>query len=415
MRFFCAFGFLVTGMVTFAAPVRCVIHVSFDGLRGDAIAALTAADLPTFYRFRREGVFTDNARCDFLSSVTLPNHTSQLTGRPVYPPNGHAWVENGAPPPGATLASTNGAYVASVFDVAHDAGLRTGLYASKSKFSLFESSWNATNGAPDRVGPDNGQGKIDRYVYEPVTSLLIDRLLADMVDAPFNYVLLHLRDLDTVGHTYGWDVSPGSPYLAMLRLVDAQFGRVVQFVDTNSFCAGRTVILFTADHGGNLFDHSDYTLPDNYTIPFYVWGPEVSPAELYRLNPHSRANPGTGRPTQSDVPQPIRNGDAANLALAMLGLPPVPGSTINAKHDLLVALPAPPDFTLSQVQEFRRLRFTTQDHLVYTLQRSLSFSPFVWQPILDLPGDGLPADIWVQSCYPLSFYRLSIQLKPAGN
>ncbi len=79
------------------------------------------------------------------------------------------------------------------------------------------------------------------------------------------------------------------------------------------------------------------TAPVNYTIPLFAWGEGVDAgADLYDLNA-SRVDPGTGRP-DDDVPgQPLRNGDVANLALDLLGLPPVPGSLFNADQALRLA------------------------------------------------------------------------------
>ena len=76
-------------------------------------------------------------------------------------------------------------------------------------------------------------------------------------------------------------------------------------------------------------------------IPFAVWtgddaDDDSGSADLYELNAGTRFDPGlTQPPHDSDTP-PIRNSDAANLALDLLGLPAIPGSTINAKQDLRI-------------------------------------------------------------------------------
>ena len=329
------FALLLSAAGLSAQDVRYVVHVSVDGLRPDAITALPATALPNFTRLRTQGAGTDNARCDFDYSITLPNHTTQLTGRGIVGPAGHNWSNNTDPALGQTLATNKGAYIAGVFDVAHDHGLRTAAYVSKTKFALFATSWDAVNGAPDSVAPDNGRAKIDLFRYDTNTSALVAQLAADQRSQPAHYVFLHLTDLDSVGHAIGWDPTPGSDYSNALLRIDNELGVLFRLVDETPFLAGRTVILLTADHGGFEKNHGDPSLAVDYTIPFYVWGPGVTGgADLYALNPTTRANPGTGRPGYDAVPQPVRNGEAGNVSLKLLGLGPIPGSTIGAAQDL---------------------------------------------------------------------------------
>ena len=115
---------------------------------------------------------------------------------------------------------------------------------------------------------------------------------------------------------------------------------ILEFINSNENLKGKTALILTADHGGRLETKThlkaDHKL--NYTIPFYVWGAGVGAGlELYEINQSTRKNPEETSPKyDSPNPQPIRNGDAGNLALSLLGLPAIDGSTINAKQDLKV-------------------------------------------------------------------------------
>jgi hypothetical protein len=81
--------------------------------------------------------------------------------------------------------------------------------------------------------------------------------------------------------------------------------------------------------------------PLNFRIPLIVWeGGDGEPSDLYAAFP-DRARPARDtRIARDENPQPIRNADAGNLALELLGLPPIPGSMRG-----LVAIPAAPSLT----------------------------------------------------------------------
>ncbi len=313
-----------------------VIVISVDGLRPDAVTQLGAGELPSFFRLRNEGAFTDNGRTDYEYTITLPNHGGMLTGRAVTGDAGHAVTF--ASDPGGIIHGLNPAvpYVASVFDVVHDRGGSTALYASKPKFALFDRSWDGASGAPDTLGADNGRDKIDTFVFSSDTDDLVDQFIADMATSPYAYSFVHLADPDAAGHSAGW---MSAAYLDAVRDVDAMIGRIIGLVETQPELGSNTVLIVTSDHGGSSTGHTTAGSPESYTIPLYVWGADVTGGSLYDLNQSSRSDPLGGRPGPAGSPPPIRNGDVANLALDMLGLPSVGGSTINPAQDLSVAGP----------------------------------------------------------------------------
>lgn len=319
-----------------AGAAEHVIQISVDGLSGVLLQSLIASDstgdFASFRRFVDEGATTFNARSDYTHTITLPNHVSMLTGRPVSQPAGapitthHGWTANDTPAPGVTLHNGGNpalGYVASVFDVAHAQALATALYASKTKFVLFAQSYPTL---------------IDRYVNAPAATMHA-QLLADLAASHFAYVFVHYSTPDDAGHASGWG---SSAWNDAVRGIDDRLAELFALIEADPELHGRTLVILSADHGGTGTDHGNASLAANYTIPFLLWGDGVQAGvDLYALNASTRADPGSGRPSYSAPAQPIRNGDGANLALAALGLASVPGSTINALQDLAAAAPAP--------------------------------------------------------------------------
>jgi len=313
--------------------------VSVDGLGAYYLRQqLAAGKLPHFAALQQAGAATLNARADYEYTITLPNHTSMLTGRPVSADEKlpdtiyHGWTSNDVVTDTTTTLHNSGnphlTYIASVFDVAHDHGLSTCMFTGKPKFNLFANSWGPKYGAPDEVGEDNGRNKIDRVVIiytrgTPGDDTLITVVESDLTAGACDFAFIHIADTDWVGHDEGWG---SEKWLAVLDQVDEWIGRIAVFADPKK-TDHPFFLVVTADHGGSEKQHSDNTLPIDYTIPFYVVGPGIpANTDLYRLVGPGRADPGEARIRYSAPRQPVRNADAANAITWALGLPPVPGS-----------------------------------------------------------------------------------------
>jgi Big-like domain-containing protein/type I phosphodiesterase/nucleotide pyrophosphatase len=311
--------------------IEHVIQVSVDGLNPDAITQLGPAGTPAFHRLIAQGASTLNARTVVERTRTLPNHTSVMTGRPVSGTSGHQVTFNDDN--GSTLAATAGSYIAGVFDTIHDRGGSTALYSGAPKLDFLDRSWNGTNGALDTIGVDNGRDKIDTYL-RGAGSVTTPALLNQLGSDPKAFNFIHLASTDSVGHQYGF---MSAQYLDAVKEVDAHIGQILDAVAGDPTLAGNTVVIVSADHGGLGLTHEDPTAIANYRIPFFVWGEGVAAgADLYALNP-DRADPGSTQPAYTVAVQPIRNADSADLVTELLGLGPVPGSTINADQSLDIA------------------------------------------------------------------------------
>ncbi len=301
--------------------VDSVLAISIDGLNPSALERLGVGGTPNLHELMATGASTLNARTEREMTLTLPNHTGMVTGRRVESSTGGhgvTWNDDRRRP--ATVQAAAGHPVESVWTTVHGAGESAALFASKTKFSLWNRSWPAS---------------IDLTRIQLDNSLLTRAVRRDLRDHTRAFRFVHLSLPDAVGHEEGF---MSGPYLKAVTRVDALVGQLLDAVEADPLLAAGTAVILTSDHGGRGEQHGDASDPDNYRVPFIVRGPGIPPGtDLYELNPGFK-NPGDRRTTYDQRRQPIRNGDLANLTLDLLDLPAVPGSEHDAALDLDVAL-----------------------------------------------------------------------------
>ena len=219
-----------------------VLIVSLDGLRPDA---LDPNRTPTILALADLGAISLTAQT-ILPSATLPAHGSMLSG---YDVEDHGLTWNDYIPANGFIRT------ATLFSVAHDAGLHTEMVVSKEKLVHIASP-----------------GSVDEFTYVRGGDYAVAEQAGIAIADGFDVLFVHFPGPDTAGHQDGW-MSP--TYLGTVAHSDEAVARVLAALEVAGLREG-TLIILTSDHGGHGEVHGS-SLPEDMTIPWIVAGPGVVP------------------------------------------------------------------------------------------------------------------------------------------
>jgi predicted AlkP superfamily pyrophosphatase or phosphodiesterase len=230
-------------------PVPAITHVviiSIDGCRPDV---LLRADTPVIHGLLPHASFTFWARTT-AESVTLPSHTSMLTG---VVPIKHTIQWNMDLPLGHPVYP---AYP-TLFQLARKAGYTTAMAAGKSKFIAL-----AVPGSLDeQFIPDESK------IEDPQVT---DAAVGFIRDHQPQVLFVHLPTDDNVGHAKGWGTAE---QMAALAGADACIGRIIKAIDQAKL-TDSTAVIITSDHGGFGRQHGPDDPRCRY-IPWICFGPGI--------------------------------------------------------------------------------------------------------------------------------------------
>ncbi len=222
-----------------------VVVISIDGLRPDAIGKF---DAKTLQRLMQEGSYTLRART-IMPSRTLPSHTSMLTG---VEPEDHGITWN------SDQTDTHGTVaVPTIFSVAHEHGLETAAFFSKTKFHHLEIPQSLNH----VESPQSGKFSATKTVGHVRDYLATERP---------NLMFVHIGEPDYAGHVWGW---MSWMYGRAVNKADAAVASVLEASD-EAFGKGNYTVIVTADHGGHGWTHGSSD-PRDVTIPWITWGKGV--------------------------------------------------------------------------------------------------------------------------------------------
>lgn len=247
------------------AAVRYVVVLSFDGLRPDALRPVMPPALLA------RAAYTWQAKTT-LPSVTLPSHTSMLTG---VPPSVHQMLSN-------TWRTSQGhVQLPTAFSVVTQAGGRAAMFVTKPKLLYLA-----------RPGTVARAEYLPYPQYQQLETVRVAmRYLATVQP---NLLFVHLADPDDAGHRHGW---MSEPYLRVVRGAPEVIDVVLQTLE-RMLALERSLVIVTADHGGHGRAHGS-DRPEDMLIPWLAFG-AVEPGAIER---------------------PVMIYDTAATAVAALGYP----------------------------------------------------------------------------------------------
>ena len=227
-----------------------VILVTVDTLRADKVGCYGARDVqtPTMDLWASRGIRFE--RCISQTPLTLPSHTTIMTGTP---PPYHGVRDNGGfvvPGELVTMAETF-----------RQAGYRTAAFVSA---YVLDSKWGLNQGF------DTYFDKFDLSRFEKISLGEVQRPANEAVDEAIRWL-----DGNGGGKFFAWihlydphtpyeppepfkSAYPNRPYLGEVAFTDSQLGRLWEYLETHRLL-DNLFLVFTSDHGESLGEHEERT------------------------------------------------------------------------------------------------------------------------------------------------------------
>jgi predicted AlkP superfamily pyrophosphatase or phosphodiesterase len=258
-------GFLLAGLLAGCASTRCghcpastaahapraqhVFIISFDQGNPDSIQQI---DMPTFHEMAAEGAHDWNAYT-IVPSITLPSHTSMLTGVGI---QAHQILWNDYEPDKGVVK------VPTIFSLAKQHGYVTAMFVGKEKFKHL-------------LLP----GSVDEFVWpqpDDSAKAVAKAFAAEVGKLKPNLCFIHFRDPDTAGHAHGVH-SPEK--IQAFKDCDAALKTIKDAIAAAGI-ADSSVIILTADHGSHDIKNKDGKTVGTHGsaesidvwIPWVAWG-----------------------------------------------------------------------------------------------------------------------------------------------
>lgn len=227
-----------------------VFIISFD--QGGAHDIQEAANMPTFHAMAQAGAH-DWEAYTIVPSITLPSHTSMLTGVGIQK---HQVDWNSYQPEKGIVK------VPTIFSLAHAQGLSTAMYVGKEKFKHL-------------LIP----GSVDHFEVSGDAMKVAQAFARDLPREKYNLCFLHFADIDIAGHQHGLH-SP--QWVAAMADTDAAL-KIIRDAIIKAGLEKQSVVILTADHGGHNVKAKDGTTkgthgtskPEDVDIPWIAWGADV--------------------------------------------------------------------------------------------------------------------------------------------
>lgn len=241
---------LPTATATIAPSVERVLIVTFDGLRPDAIQA---AEMTNLLALMQSGAYTLTAQT-INPSITLPAHSSMLVGTC---PAKHIVRWNVYVPENGFALGTD------IFDLAHNAGLKTVMVVGKEKLRQVTEP-----ASTDFFGFVDVTDKIE----DPIS---LETMAIEQIRKDFDLMFMHFPDGDLAGHEYGW---MSKEQLTAYRKDDESLGLLLEVMKSRDLY-NDTLIIVTSDHGGHDTTHGT-ELAEDMNIPWIINGAGIVQKQL---------------------------------------------------------------------------------------------------------------------------------------